>query len=121
MDMEDLQPLPQGGTVLDDAIDATHELAEGDIAISELVLVDGEEEIVREAGTSIRLGEERYYPGVDALLYGHNHAAKVRNGAWDIPRCYDAGTATGKGDGVIRHRVIDLSRDPRWDYNGDFL
>ena len=63
----------------------------------------------------------RKHGNVDALLYGHNHAAKVRNGAWDIPRCYDAGTATGKSDGVIRHRVIDLSRDPRWDYDGDFL
>jgi trigger factor len=50
--------------------DGAHELAEGDIAISELVLMDGEDEVVREAGTSIRLGQERYYPGVDTLLYG---------------------------------------------------
>jgi|LGVC01.1.fsa_nt_gb 3',5'-cyclic AMP phosphodiesterase CpdA len=40
---------------------------------------------------------------IDALLYGHNHLGKVHNGHWGIPRCYDAGTATGKE----RHSYID--------------
>ncbi len=50
--------------------DDSHELAEGDIAITELVLTDGDEEVVSEAGTSVQLGSERYYPGVDALMIG---------------------------------------------------
>lgn len=50
--------------------DDAHELAEGDIAITELLLTDGEEEVVSEAGTSVRIGDERYYPGVDALMVG---------------------------------------------------
>jgi 3',5'-cyclic AMP phosphodiesterase CpdA len=33
---------------------------------------------------------------IDAILYGHNHEGKTHNGKWDIPRCYDAGTATLK-------------------------
>jgi hypothetical protein len=33
---------------------------------------------------------------VDALLYGHNHQGKARNGGWSIGRCYDAGSATKK-------------------------
>lgn len=33
---------------------------------------------------------------VDALLYGHYHRGERRNGAWGVPRCYDAGTATMK-------------------------
>ena len=57
---------------------------------------------------------------VDAILYGHNHAGKKRNGKWGIPRCYDAGTATRKKSGAGYHRVIDLSRDARLDYDGDF-
>ncbi len=50
--------------------DDNHELADGDIAITELLLNDGDEEVVREAGTSVQLGAERYYPGVDALMVG---------------------------------------------------
>jgi 3',5'-cyclic AMP phosphodiesterase CpdA len=57
---------------------------------------------------------------VEALLYGHNHAGKKRNGKWGIPRCYDAGTTTHKQGRPGEHRVIDLSRDPRWDYDADF-
>jgi 3',5'-cyclic AMP phosphodiesterase CpdA len=57
---------------------------------------------------------------VDALLYGHNHAGKKRNGKWGIPRCYDAGSTTRKNGTPGYHRVIDLSRDPRWDYDADF-
>jgi len=47
-----------------------HSIGTGDIVITELVLKDGDEEVVREAGTSIRVGEERYYPGADELLIG---------------------------------------------------
>jgi 3',5'-cyclic AMP phosphodiesterase CpdA len=61
---------------------------------------------------------------VDAILFGHNHACEERNGIWNgiwnVPRCYDAGSATHKDDGAGYHRVIDLTRDPRWDYDGDF-
>lgn len=68
---------------------------------------------------------------VVALLYGHNHCfepsrfwlnkCRVQNGKWGIPRCYDAGTSTHKQDRAGVHRVIDLDRDPRWDYDGGFL
>jgi len=57
---------------------------------------------------------------VDALLYGHNHEGKKRNGLWKIPRCYDAGSSTRKNDAPGDHRVIDLTRDARLDYDGDF-
>jgi len=60
----------EGASRIVEITDDAHELAEGDIAITELVLTDGDEEIVRETGTSVRLGEERYYPGVDALMVG---------------------------------------------------
>lgn len=57
---------------------------------------------------------------VDALLYGHNHQGKIRNGVWGIPRCYDAGSTTGKGGLLGPHRIIDLTREPRMDYDGNF-
>jgi 3',5'-cyclic AMP phosphodiesterase CpdA len=57
---------------------------------------------------------------VDALLYGHNHLGKKHNGKWGIPRCYDAGTTTRKLYGTGHHRVVDLSRDARLDYDADF-
>lgn len=57
---------------------------------------------------------------IDALLYGHNHKGKKRNGRWDIPRCYDAGSSTRKLGSTGYHRVIDLNRDARFDYDGDF-
>jgi 3',5'-cyclic AMP phosphodiesterase CpdA len=57
---------------------------------------------------------------IDALLYGHNHLGKTRNGKWGIPRCYDAGTTTRKQGMPSLHRVIDLTRDPRWDYDANF-
>jgi 3',5'-cyclic AMP phosphodiesterase CpdA len=70
---------------------------------------------------SDRLGEILQKHGnVDALLYGHNHMGKKRNGKWGIPRCYDAGTTTRKQDRTGAHRVIDLSRDARLDYDADF-
>ncbi len=40
---------------------------------------------------------------IDAILYGHNHAGKVHNGHWNIPRCYDAGSATLKS----RPKLLD--------------
>jgi 3',5'-cyclic AMP phosphodiesterase CpdA len=59
---------------------------------------------------------------VDALLYGHNHLGKDRNGEWGIPRCYDAGSATlepglkvARALGIHQTqactREIDLERD----------
>lgn len=58
---------------------------------------------------------------IDALLFGHNHHGRIHNGKWRISRCYDAGTSTRKLESPGPHRVIDLTRDPRSDYDGDFL
>ncbi len=70
---------------------------------------------------SEQLGEIlRRHANVDALLYGHNHAARKRNGTWGIARCYDGGSATRKWGAAGAHRVIALERDPRLDYDGDF-
>lgn len=63
-----------------------------------------------------RLGEVLRGRGVSALLYGHNHEARIANGKWDIRRCYDAGTSTRKDDRPGPVRVIDLSREARLDY-----
>jgi len=57
---------------------------------------------------------------IDVLLFGHNHAGKKWNGMWGIPRVYDGGSSTRKESKPGAHRVIDLERDPRWDYDGDF-
>lgn len=66
---------------------------------------------------------ERIVAGkIHCLLFGHNHDGKVWNGIWDIPRCYDAGSSTRKDpQKPSPQRVIDLSRNPRQDYDGDFL
>lgn len=61
------------------------------------------------------------YGRIEALLYGHNHDGKISNGFWQIPRCYDGGSATHKDNNSGYHRVIDLEKDPRWDYDGNFL
>lgn len=45
-------------------------VAEKDIVVTEVILKDGDDTVVHEAGTAIRIGEEKYYPGVDALLIG---------------------------------------------------
>lgn len=58
---------------------------------------------------------------IDALLFGHNHYGKKWNGFLNIPRCYDGGTSTFKNGRKSEHRVIDLSRDAVFDYDGDFL
>ncbi len=64
---------------------------------------------------------------IDMLLFGHYHlnpasAGKIFNGAWNIKRCYNAGTSTHKNGNTGFHRVINLSKaDPRKDYDGSFL
>ena len=70
---------------------------------------------------------------IDAMLYGHNHAGKVHNGQWGIPRCYDAGSATRKARPKVlawlpwfevraATRVIKIGRkDPSADYTLDLL
>jgi 3',5'-cyclic AMP phosphodiesterase CpdA len=76
--------------------------------------------ILHELKDSAALGEIlRGRGNVDALLYGHNHEGKKRNGKWGIARCYDAGSSTRKQHAAGFHRVIDLSRDARLDYDAD--
>jgi predicted MPP superfamily phosphohydrolase len=64
---------------------------------------------------------------IDMLLFGHYHidpasAGKIYHGAWNIPRCYNAGSSTHKNGNIGFHRVIDLSNDdPRMDYDGNFI
>ncbi|MCK4764809.1 MAG: metallophosphoesterase [Candidatus Aminicenantes bacterium] len=58
---------------------------------------------------------------INALCFGHNHHGHIWNGQLGIPRCYDGGTSTSKANGSSPHRVIDLSRDPINDYDGNFL
>ncbi len=57
---------------------------------------------------------------IDALLFGHNHDGHKWNGKWGISRVYDGGSATRKEGSYGPHRVIDLTKDPRFDYDGDF-
>jgi 3',5'-cyclic AMP phosphodiesterase CpdA len=57
---------------------------------------------------------------VDCLLFGHNHDGFKWHDAWGIQRCYDAGTATAKKGNPGHHRIIDLSKAPVFDFDGDF-
>lgn len=57
---------------------------------------------------------------IDALLFGHNHDGRVWNGGWGIKRVYDGGTSTSKEGMPNPHRVIDLSKDPAYDYDAQF-
>lgn len=60
---------------------------------------------------------------IDALLFGHNHLGRSHLGKWNILRCYDGSSSTGKKKDEsqpVLQRVMDLRRDPRWDYSGDF-
>ena len=57
---------------------------------------------------------------IDALLFGHNHDGLVWSGKWGIPRVYDGGTSTGKEGKPSPHRVIDLSKNPVFDYDAKF-
>jgi len=68
---------------------------------------------------------------VDVLLFGHRHQGKPHHGECGIPRCYDAGSATGKqrplllrpliGRSAAATRVIDLTKDPGSDEMLDLL
>ncbi|HPO14542.1 MAG TPA: metallophosphoesterase [Candidatus Hydrogenedentes bacterium] len=69
---------------------------------------------------STELGKVLKGKNINALLYGHNHFAHNSNGKWGIPRCYDGGSCTHKLGYPGPHRVIDLTRDPRLDYDGCF-
>ena len=68
-----------------------------------------------------KLGKKLRPQNIDALLYSHNHTGGKHNGKWGIHRCYDCGTATCKDNGNHPHRVIDLERDARCDYDAEFL
>ena len=57
---------------------------------------------------------------VDCLLFGHNHKGLKWNGSWEIQRCYDAGTSTAKKGNPGHHRIIDLSKETNFDFDGDF-
>jgi 3',5'-cyclic AMP phosphodiesterase CpdA len=57
---------------------------------------------------------------IDVLLFGHNHEGRVWNGGWGIKRAYDGGTSTHKEGKPNPHRVIDLSKDPAFDYDAQF-
>ena len=64
---------------------------------------------------------------IDAILYGHHHRGRSKNGHWGIPRCYDAGTATLKPRNRVQKmlpwfrevrnatRIMDLDVDPSED------
>jgi len=69
---------------------------------------------------SDKLGRVLKQYKIDALLFGHNHEGKVWNGGWGIKRAYDAGSSTGKGGKIGPHRVIDLSKEPVYDYDAKF-
>jgi len=57
---------------------------------------------------------------ISALLFGHNHDGRVWSGKLGIPRVYDGGTSTSKEGKPNPHRVIDLSKDPAFDYDAQF-
>ena len=64
---------------------------------------------------------------IDAILYGHHHRGRSKNGHWGTPRCYDAGTATLKPRNRVQKmlpwfkevrnatRIMDLDVDPSED------
>ena len=63
---------------------------------------------------------------IDALLFGHYHddrnsAGKIFNGKWGIPRAYNAGSSTHKNGNSGFHRVLDLTKDPRYDYDANLI
>ena len=69
---------------------------------------------------SEELGKILKKHNISALLFGHNHDGRVWSGKWGISRVYDGGTSTGKEGKPSPHRVIDLSRDPAFDYDAQF-
>jgi len=59
---------------------------------------------------------------IDALLFGHYHDAGNWNGSLpSIPRIYDGGSSTGKGNSCHPHRVMNLVKEAASDYDGKFL
>ena len=66
------------------------------------------------------LGKILKKENISALLFGHNHDGRIWSGKWGIPRVYDGGTSTGKEDKPNPHRVIDLSKEPAFDYDAQF-
>jgi len=64
---------------------------------------------------------------IDLLLFGHYHrdpegAGSFIHGTWDIPRCYNAGTATHKNGEPGFQRVIDMNvSDGSQDYDAKFI
>jgi predicted MPP superfamily phosphohydrolase len=63
---------------------------------------------------------------IDVLLFGHYHddsnsAGRIFNGKWGIPRAYNAGSSTHKSGNTGYHRVMDLTKDPRSDYDAKLL
>jgi predicted MPP superfamily phosphohydrolase len=64
---------------------------------------------------------------IDMILFGHYHAdpasaGKIFHGAWNIVRCYNAGSSTHKNGNAGFQRIIDLSNDdPSMDYDGNFI
>jgi 3',5'-cyclic AMP phosphodiesterase CpdA len=64
---------------------------------------------------------------IDAILYGHHHRGRSKNGHWGISRCYDGGTATLKPRNRFQKmlpwfrevrnatRLMDLDHEPEMD------
>ena len=59
-----------GGKARIEEVTDDRPVQDGDFVLTELVLKDGDEELVTEAGTLINTRAERYYPGVEGLLIG---------------------------------------------------
>jgi 3',5'-cyclic AMP phosphodiesterase CpdA len=62
----------------------------------------------------------KYKDSIQAVLFGHLHLGKKSNGWCGIERVYDAGATTMKDGAPGSHRVIDLAREPIYDYDADF-
>lgn len=60
--------LEQASRIVEAPADAV--VGPGHIAIAEVLLKDGEEEVAHEIGTAVRIGQDPYLPGVDDLLQG---------------------------------------------------
>jgi predicted MPP superfamily phosphohydrolase len=64
---------------------------------------------------------------IDLLLFGHYHRdpegiGTFIHGTWDIPRCYNAGSATHKNGNPGYQRIIDVHvSDGSQDYDAKFL
>lgn len=69
---------------------------------------------------SEELGQIVQQHSISAILFGHNHDGRKWNGVWQVPRVYDGGTSTGKKGDPCPHRVIDLSKEPVFDYDAEF-